>query len=56
MPPWIEARELDELCARFPTLSRARVALALEAFWPDREAIDGALRQLAVTASADEAA
>lgn len=44
--PWIDPRELDNLCEQYPTLSRALVSLALEAYWPIRDDVEAALRCL----------
>jgi hypothetical protein len=44
--PWIDPRELDNLCEQHPTLSRALVSLALEAYWPIKDDVASALRCL----------
>ena len=41
--PWIDAREVDDLSVRYPTLTRARIELVLEAFWPVKNDVEAAL-------------
>jgi hypothetical protein len=44
--PWVDPREIDELAARYPSLSRSRVELAFEAYWPMKNDVETALDQL----------
>ena len=41
--PWIDAAEVDVLAARYNTLTRARIELVLEAFWPVKDDVEAAL-------------
>ena len=41
--PWIDATEVDALAARYTTLSRSRIELVLEAFWPVKDDVEAAL-------------
>ena len=41
--PWIDAAEVDALAARYTSLSRARIELVLEAFWPVKDDVEAAL-------------
>lgn len=41
--PWIDPREIDDLAARYPSIPRSRVELALEAYWPVRDDVEAAL-------------
>jgi hypothetical protein len=44
--PWIDAQEVDDLMARYPTLPRSRVELVLEAYWPMKNDVEEALLTL----------
>lgn len=44
--PWIDAREVDELQARYPSLPRNLIELALEAYWPIKHDVERALLTL----------
>jgi hypothetical protein len=41
--PWIDPREIDDLAARYPSIPRSRVELALEAYWPVKDDVEAAL-------------
>jgi hypothetical protein len=41
--PWIDAAEVDALAARYTTLTRSRIELVLEAFWPVKSDVEAAL-------------
>ena len=41
--PWIDAEEVDALSARYTTLTRSRIELVLEAFWPVKDDVEAAL-------------
>jgi hypothetical protein len=41
--PWIDVQELEELAARYPTLPRSRIELALQAYWPVKNDVEAAL-------------
>ncbi len=47
--PWIDARELEELAARYPTVPRSRIELALQAYWPVKKDVEVALLELVAT-------
>jgi hypothetical protein len=51
--PWIDPREVDELSARYPSIPRSRVELALEAYWPVKDDVEAAL--LAIVARQERA-
>jgi hypothetical protein len=44
--PWIDAQELEDLAARYPTIPRSRVELALQAYWPVKNDVEAALLEL----------
>ncbi len=44
--PWIDPRELEDLVARFPSIPRSRVELALEAYWPVKDDVEAALNAI----------
>ena len=44
--PWVDAREIDDLAARYPSLPRSRVELAYEAYWPVKNDVEAALLEL----------
>jgi hypothetical protein len=46
--PWIDPDEVEDLVKRYPTISRSRVELILDAYWPVKEEVEAAL--LAVVA------
>ena len=44
--PWIDPREIDELVARYPSIPRSRIELALEAYWPVKHDVEAALNAI----------
>ena len=44
--PWIHADEVDDLVKRYPTIPRSRVELILDAYWPVKDDVEGALLEL----------
>ncbi len=44
--PWIDPREIDDLVARYPSIPRSRVELALEAYWPVKDDVEAALNAI----------
>ena len=44
--PWIDAAEVEDLAARFPTIPRSRVELVLQAYWPVRTDVENAMQGL----------
>lgn len=51
--PWIDPREIDDLAARYPSIPRSRIELALEAYWPVKNDVEAAL--LAIVARQERA-
>lgn len=45
-PPWIDAREIDDLAARYTSLPRSRIELVLETYWPVKDDVERALLEL----------
>ena len=41
--PWIDAAQIDELVARYPTIARSRIELVLDAYWPVKNDVEAAL-------------
>ena len=41
--PWIDTAEVDALAARYTTLTRSRIELVLEAYWPVKTDVEAAL-------------
>jgi len=44
--PWIDAAEVEDLAARFPTIPRSRVELVLQAYWPVKTDVEAAMEAL----------
>jgi hypothetical protein len=44
--PWIDAAEVEDLAARFPTIPRSRVELVLQAYWPVKTDVEAAMEGL----------
>jgi hypothetical protein len=42
----MDPREIDDLASRYPSLPRARVELAFEAYWPMKNDVEAALSEL----------
>jgi hypothetical protein len=54
--PWIDAAELDALVVRYPMLPRARIELALAAYWPVKSDVEAALLEAVANQQRDLAA
>lgn len=44
--PWIDVAEVEDLAARYPMISRSRVELVLQAYWPVKTDVEAAMEGL----------
>jgi len=53
--PWIDAREVDALAARYPSVPRSRIESVIEACWPMKNEVESVLAVIANTPQLDAA-
>jgi hypothetical protein len=53
--PWVDAREVDELVTRYPSVPRSRIESVIEACWPMKNEVETILAVIANASQPDAA-